>query len=142
MSPEGQDKLLAHMEWAEGFRSDPYLCPQGYLTIGFGRNLNAKGISKSEGRFLLYNDMQEALRDAQRLPVFQDLDEVRQMVLVDMVFNMGLSGVRGFRRMFSALSARDYERAADEMKDSRWFRQTGRRAERLISIMRTGVWIS
>jgi lysozyme len=53
---------------------------------------------------------------------------------------MGPSRFRGFIKTNAALLAGDYSRAADEMVDSKWFRQTGRRAKKLVEAMRTGEW--
>lgn len=146
MSPEQREQLLAHVQWAEGTgpvengRFKMYPCPAGHNTIGWGRNLDANGISKAEAEFLLSNDIADAIADAAQLAPFSELDEARQAVLVDMVFNMGLGRVRRFRRMLAALEAHNYEAAAAEMMDSQWYTQTGRRARKLVDIMRKGQW--
>lgn len=66
------------------------------------------------------------------------LPDAIQGVLVDMAFNMGTGKLRGFRRMLAALEAKDYARAADEMRDSAWAIQVGKRDDELIRIMRQG----
>lgn len=129
-----------HLRWAEDFREHPYRCSAGKLTIGYGRNLEDKGISKPEAEHLLDNDMSEVLKDAVTLPYWDRLTPVRQLIVADMIFNLGFGGFKKFRRMNRALAAGDYQLAAHEMTDSDWFGQVGRRAERLHSAMITGHW--
>ncbi len=74
-----------------------------------------------------------------RAPWWRDLDDVRQDVIVQMAFQMGVSGVLAFRRAAAALQARDWERASALILDSAWAqRQTPRRAHRLAEQLRTG----
>ena len=135
-----ESTLLGHVKDAEGFRSEPYRCTAGYLTIGYGRNLDTVGIDHAEGEMLLSNDIADAIEDAQKLDYFADLDPVRQMVVVDMTFNLGLSRYRGFKRFHAAMALKDYTLAATEMKDSKWYNQVGRRAKKLHAAMKTGIW--
>ena len=67
-----------------------------------------------------------------------ELDPVRKAIIIDMLFNLGLPGLRGFKNMFRALRADNYKRAADEMLDSKWAGQVGYRARKLADMMRTG----
>lgn len=129
-----EDQLILH----EGFRSKPYTDTVGKLTIGVGRNLDDVGISETEARALLNHDIATAEKTAARIvPSYQDLDEVRQRVLVDMAFNMGRK-LAQFMNALAAIDARDFDTAAAEMLDSRWARQVGRRATRLAKMMKTG----
>lgn len=129
-----EEQLILH----EGLRLKPYKCPAGYLTIGVGRNLETKGISREEALFLLRNDIAEAERALSRYEWYTKLDPIRQKVLIDMCFNLGLAGLLQFRRMITALNLGDYETAADEMLASKWAKQVGARAQRLAQMMRTG----
>lgn len=126
----------------EGFSGVPYTCPAGYLTIGYGRNLEANPLTPAEGESLLKNDLNKALKEAQKYSWFLTLDGPRQAVIVDMVFNLGARGFSKFRRLHDALQARDWNRAAREMMDSRWRTQVGRRARKLAAMMRAGLWPS
>ena len=132
--------FAAHLEWAEARRQFPYEDSVGKITIGCGRNLDDVGLSDAEIDVLLQNDIERVLAEASRLPYWDRLDDVRQLVITDMVFNMGASRFRGFVRTNAALAAGDYQSAANEMLDSRWARQTGRRARKLVEAMRTGEW--
>ena len=125
----------------EGLRLKPYKDTVGKLTIGYGRNLEDVGITLEEAELMLEHDLDRALKDAREVIAgFDELDEVRQAVLVDMAFNLGRAGLAGFRNMRAALALGDFERAADEMLDSLWARQVGRRAQELADMMRSGEW--
>ena len=129
-----EDQLIMH----EGLRLKPYRCPAGYLTIGVGRNLETKGISENEALFLLRNDIAEVTAQLERFDWFRALGPVRRKVLIDMCFNLGMAGLLGFQKMIEALKRADYEAAADEMVNSRWYGQVGERGRRLERMMRTG----
>ncbi len=74
---------------------------------------------------------------SQAFPWFKGLDPVRQDIVLSMVFNLGLAGLRGFRGMIAALERHDYRGAAREMLDSRWAGQVGYRARELATMMIT-----
>lgn len=119
----------------------PYQCPADKLTIGYGRNIEERGITEDEALYLLNNDI--ALCKAEivkNLPIYARLDDARQTVLVNMCFNLGMPTLLTFKRFITALSAGDYESAAREMLDSKWARQVGARAIRLADMMRSGQW--
>lgn len=123
----------------EGERLKPYRCTAGKLTIGVGRNLEDRGITAQESAMLLANDIareERALFEA--LPWVSGLDEVRQRVLLDMAFNMGLGDLLQFKLTLGAIQSGQYERASKMMLDSRWAKQVGTRAERLSRMMATG----
>lgn len=113
----------------------------GNVTIGIGINLGpGAGITEAEAEYLLQNRLRTAAADAATLPGFNGLDDVRRLVLIDMVFNMGAPTVRKFAGMLDAIQNHTYAAAAAAMLDSLWARQTGARAQALAEIMRTGGW--
>jgi lysozyme len=123
----------------EGERLMPYRCTAGKLTIGVGRNLEDRGITREESAYLLANDIAAEERELLRaLPWVAELDEVRQRVLLDMSFNLGLVGLLGFKRTLATIQAGDYQAASTMMLDSKWAGQVGQRAERLSRMMATG----
>ncbi len=129
------EQLLLH----EGLRLKPYKDTVGELTIGVGRALHKKGLSKEEALYLLQNDIDEATALCRKhLPVFSRLNETRQRVLIDMAFNLGLGGLMGFKTMLAALERGDFEAASVAMLESKWAEQVGRRAYRLAQWMREG----
>ena len=88
--------------------------------------------------WLLANDISECIKDLKTFTWFDQLDDIRAKVVVDMRFNLGAAGFRKFRKMIAALERDDYDTAADEMVDSAWYHQVGTRARRLVEMMRTG----
>lgn len=133
------DAMVRQLRLHEGERLKPYHCTAGKLTIGVGRNLEDRGISREESAMLLANDIAAEERELLRaLPWVATLDEVRARVLLDMSFNMGLVGLLGFRRTLAAVQAGQYQQAATMMLDSKWAQQVGTRAERLARMMATG----
>jgi lysozyme len=123
----------------EGERLKPYRCTAGKLTIGVGRNLEDRGITAEESAYLLANDISREERELLRaLPWVAKLDEVRQRVLLDMSFNMGLGTLLTFKRTLAAVHAGQYQQAAAMMLESRWAGQVGERAQRLSRMMATG----
>ncbi len=132
---ELKDQLKAH----EGFRLRPYRCTAGKLTIGVGRNLESRGISKDEAELMLENDILIAVSEIELyFPWVGKLSKSRQLVVVDMCFNMGIGRLRGFKKMLTAIAMGDFDRAATEMLDSTWANQVGARATRLSTMMRQG----
>jgi len=129
-----------HLVWAEGERLDLYKDSVGIYTIGVGHNIQEKGVSKAVSRLMLKEDIQSVVDDSRTLDYWHNLDSVRQLVVADMVFNLGLSRFLKFVNLNKALTIQDYNLAAVEMKDSRWYRQVGRRAVRLVEAMKSGVW--
>ncbi len=134
--------IYQQLERDEGVRTHPYTDTKGKLTIGIGRNLNAKGLSQEEIDHLLENDLRElSIELRARLPWFETLDDARQGVILNMAFNIGLTGLEGFPRMLQGVAQGDWELAADEMKNSLWAKEVGDRAVRLEQQMRTGIWV-
>jgi len=123
----------------EGMRLKPYRCPAGKLTIGIGRNLEDSGISEAEADLLLTNDIARfsVLLDLE-LPWWKSLDEVRQRVLLNMAFNMGVTRLLGFTQTLGHVKAGRWKEAATGMKASKWAKQVGSRAARLAQMMETG----
>ena len=129
--------LIEQIKRHEGLRLKVYRCPAGKLTIGYGRNLEDNGIREEEADYLLINDLrfvEDSL--AKRLAFWDDMPKRVQQVLINMGFQLGISGLMAFRRTLALLDARNYKSAADEMLNSRWARQTPGRAKELAQIVR------
>lgn len=122
----------------EGCELFPYKDSLGVMTIGFGRNLDANGISKEEAVQLLENDLRDTVLSLERFCWWQHLNEVRKAAMIDMHFNLGSTRFRKFRGMLSALERGDYTAAASEMLDSLWAVQVKGRAITLSNMMRSG----
>lgn len=134
-----KQRLTEQLERHEGLKLHPYKCTAGKLTIGIGRNLIDKGISPDEARIMLNHDIDEFWRKlSKELPLVNGLDDVRQNVIVNMAFNLGVRGLLTFKNMINCLAARDYHGAAKEMLNSKWANQVGNRADELAKQMVTG----
>ena len=132
------DAFRKQLEKHEGLRLKPYRDTVGKLTIGIGRNLDDKGITRDEALFMLRTDIAECLADLKTFPWFKGLNEVRQRVVLDMRFNLGPKGFRGFVGTLAAIEAGDYAGAATRMLASKWATQVKGRADTLADMMRTG----
>lgn len=123
----------------EGLRLLPYPDSVGKLTIGVGRNIEDRGITRDEAMYMLDTDIDAVVYELDRkFPWWRDLNEPRQRALANMAFNLGLPTLSGFAKMLQALKTQDYDRAADEALDSRWAKQVGQRARRIADTFRTG----
>lgn len=135
------DRLKAKIMAHEGFVGHAYQDHLGYWTIGYGLLIDERrggGITEDEAEYLLDNRMKTCWNDLKTIDAFNGLDEVRQAALMNMRYQLGGDGIRGFRKMWAALEDRDYERAADEALDSKWAKQTPQRALTMAAQIRTG----
>nr|6KPC_A Chain A, Cannabinoid receptor 2,Endolysin [synthetic construct] len=148
----------------EGLRLKIYKDTEGYYTIGIGHLLtkspslnaakseldkaigrNTNGvITKDEAEKLFNQDVDAAvrgiLRNAKLKPVYDSLDAVRRAALINMVFQMGETGVAGFTNSLRMLQQKRWDEAAVNLAKSRWYNQTPNRAKRVITTFRTGTW--
>ena len=116
-------------------------------TIGYGHNIQDNGISRKAAEFILEEDLADAKRDSQRFTWFEAQDEVRQAVVVNMVFNMGLPTFRGFENTIRFLEMGMYVDAGEEILKgsgpggkSKWYHDVGDRAVELSEMLKTGEW--
>ena len=134
------DKMIEQLVDHEGLELLPYEDSLGIITIGVGRNLEERGISEDEAFYLLGNDI-EIIWDEliKQHPIVEDLDDQRQMILLDMAFNMGVPRLGKFKKMWAAIEDGDMIEASKQALDSRWADQVGRRAERLAERLTSGL---
>ena len=152
------DKLVAH----EGLRLQVYKDTLGIDTIGIGRNLQDRGISKEEldeldipsidhvyeygiteadAMFLAQNDVQIVEEELLRAhPCVEKLDAVRQLILIDMAFNLGVPRLSKFKKMWAGIHEEKFDVAAKEMLDSRWANQVKSRSTKLANAMHNGAF--
>lgn len=138
VTPEG----LAHLKDHEGFRSKPYLDTVGKTSIGYGRNLSDVGISQREADFLLTDDIEKATAQCRSaFDWFDALDSVRQDAVVNLVFNMGLEGLKTFHLFLAAMANKDWPQAAFQLWNSAWSRQVQKsRVDEITAAIEYGVW--
>lgn len=135
-------QLSKQLKRHEGLRLKPYLCTANKITIGYGRNLEQKGITKLEAEELLQNDiiyMFSVLPN--KIECFNSLSKPRADVLVNMAFNLGINGLLMFNKMLAAVEMGDYLTASKEMLNSRWAEQVGDRALELSIQMEIGEYM-
>jgi lysozyme len=134
-----KEKLRNLLIRHEGKRSMPYRCTMGRLTIGVGHNLEARPLSDLVQMMILDEDIDWTLKACvDAFAWFNSVDMVRQDVVVDMAFQIGIEGLKEFKNFCAAMSAQNYEKAAEEMMSSRWAKQTPNRALELQTMMRSG----
>ena len=136
--------IVSQLRRDEGEKLSVYQDHLGFWTIGVGRLVDPRrggGITPEESAYLLKNDItkREAELDS-RLPWWRALNEARQGVLLNMSFQLGVTGLLAFRTTLKLVQGGHYQDAAEAMLLSRWADQTPGRAERLAEQMRTGEW--
>lgn len=120
----------------EGVRKYPYRCSAGKLTIGIGRNLEDKGLSNSEVMYLFDNDLQDTQNSAES--IFEDFSQYtieEQTVILDMLFNLGTTRFKTFKRFIRAIKERDLKEAARQIEQSAYFHQVPSRARRNVKML-------
>lgn len=116
----------------------PYKDIFGFTSIGIGRNLDTTGISLAEAYQLLDNDIERCtIACRKNFPWFDDLSPVRRDFMVMMVFQLGISRTLEFHRMLAAMAAGDYNEAANQIENSLWAKQTGRRVRKMAFLLRS-----
>lgn len=144
MAADPADPLVRRLIVDEGVVLHAYPDSNGYLTIGVGRLIDKRlggGITRPEAMVLLEDDIASKEADLDRhLPIWRDLGPARRIVLMSMCFQLGIGRLLRFGRFIEALRVRDYPAAANEMRDSDWWRKDSpARAERLAKMMESAM---
>lgn len=160
LSDESRGILRNQLKVDEGCVLHVYKDSMGYETIGYGRCLDTKGLSKAEcdylkinssdyfetlktrgitqieADYLLSNDIDDFSEELHnRIGWFDRLPETAKIVLINMAFNLGIGGLMDFRKTLLAIKYGDYKQASIEMLDSSWSKQVGQRAIRLSKLL-------
>jgi lysozyme len=133
------EKLKRQIKSDEGFRQFPYRDIVGKLTIGYGFNLDDVGLSEHESEHILSLRIAQIMNRLRVYSWFNLLCPDRKNVVINMSYQMGVSGMLKFKKMIKGIIENDFEKASNEMLDSKWAKQTPHRAKRLADIMRTGI---
>lgn len=135
-------ELVAAIKKGEGLVLSAYKDSLGYLTIGYGRLIDGKkggGITEAEAEYLLLNDISNVCASVDKaLPWIAKLNPVRQNVLYEMAFNMGVMGLLKWKNTLKMIECGQFKEAADAMRGSLWAKQVKSRAVRLALEMETG----
>ena len=146
------DILRKEIEADEGCKYETYHCSEGHLTGGIGHLITewdeeiyagpvGTSISEEQVQEWFEKDVNTAIEDCKDIfNNFDELDDEIQHVLINMSFQLGKPRLSKFKRMIAAVEVEDYREMSLEMEDSRWFKQTPNRAQRLIDrVVRYGV---
>ena len=131
------EDLLKRIKEHEGFRSRVYKCTEGYDTIGYGFAIKDLELDEDIAEEILLRKLEKLIKRLR--DKFDWLDEVPhavQGVLVNMSYQMGVNGVSKFKKALHAMQMFQWKKAADELLDSRWAKQTPNRAKELSNIIR------
>ena len=129
--------LIESIKQSEGYRSRVYKCTEGYETIGYGFAIKDLHLDEDICDMILERKLGELkLRIHKEFEFVLDLPESVQDVVIEMCYQMGLSGFSKFKKTIQFLRLGDFKSASTEMLDSRWYRQTPNRAKRLSQIVK------
>ena len=139
-----RDKLYEEIKADEGEVLEVYKDHLGYPTIGIGHLVTAEdeefgkppgtAITIERSRELFNRDVQCAIEDCERLyGQWHNWPEEVQCIMVNMAFNLGATRLAKFKNMHNMLSQHKWKEAAEEGRDSKWYRQVTNRAERLMT---------
>ena len=116
-----------------------YKCSADKYTLGYGRNIQDRGISEEEALFLLQNDIDDCNEDLKKIfPKWLEFSGSRRVALRDMRFNHGSKGFRLFKKMIKAILRDDWNGASFELLDSQYARKHIRRANDNAELLRSG----
>ena len=141
------EQLREELKIDEGVKYEIYLDHLGLPTFGIGHLVIdtdpeheapvGTPVSESRVNECFDNDVEVVLGECRKLyDDFDELPEEAQLIIANMMFNMGRPRLSQFKGMKAGVDARDWNRAADEMVDSRWYKQVTNRADRLVNRMR------
>ena len=129
--------LLENIKESEGFRNRVYKCTEGYDTIGYGFAVKDLVMDKDIADMILERKVAELrLRVEQKFPFIDSMPESVQDVMIEMCFQLGVSGFSKFKKTIQYLMTKQFEEAAVEMLDSKWYKQTPNRAKKLSDIVK------
>lgn len=130
-----RENLVKH----EQRRNKVYKDSEGYLTVGIGHNLSAKGVSDAVIELIYTEDVAEAEDGARELyPDFDHLSDRRKAILVELVFNMGINVMKTFINTNAAINRQDWPAAAQGLENSKWYTQVGIRGPDMVSMLKEG----
>jgi lysozyme len=138
------EKLL---EREEGFRESVYYCSEGYPTIGIGTVIGPRytplkyytlQVSKEVAYAMLQQELESISKALDKNPVYCAMNSDRKCILQSMAYQLGVSGLMKFKKMWKALAIEDYDLASVEATNSKWANQTPIRAQRHAKVLRSG----
>lgn len=131
------DLAVARLKLDEGFRSTTYVDTRGHMSVGYGTNLDV-GISEAAASALLTVQATESANTLATYTWSNGLNDVRAAVLIELAFNLGITGLMRFERMIAAIRSGDWQSAHDQLLDSDAARELPARYQRLAQMLLTG----
>ncbi len=132
MIPKELQDIVEDIKKHEGFEPRIYECSEGYDTIGYGFAIKDLIIDKDVADLILMKKLHKLLeRISIAFPWFKDVDDIAKGVVINMCYQMGLSGFSKFKKTIYYLETEQYEEASVECLDSLWAKQTPGRAKEL-----------
>ena len=129
--------LLERIKHHEGFRSKVYQCTEGYDTIGFGFAIKDLVLDEDIAEMILMRKLEDIMKRIQKkFDWWKSADSDVKDVVVEMCFQLGVSGFSKFKKTINHLENKRYGKASVEMLDSKWARQTPNRALELSNIIK------
>lgn len=137
-----RDSLIQDLKRDEGLVLHEYKDHLGFSTIGIGRLIDKRkggGITVEEAEYLLGNDIDKVISQLKSsLPWYERLSDNRKKALCNMAFQMGISGLMLFRNTLKYIEQGNFAKAAENARESLWYKQTPQRAERVIQLILKG----
>ena len=131
------NELLNRIKEHEGFRSRVYKCTEGYDTIGYGFAIKDLYLIEGISELILKEKVTNLrLTMGKKISWFDEAPREVREVLLEMAYQMGVSGVSKFKNALKHMKNEEWNKAADEMLLSRWYKQTPKRAKELSEIIR------
>ena len=125
--------LITRIAINEGFRSKVYKCSEGVDTFGHGLTY----ITEEESLDILAKRIPKRhLELTDSVDWYNDLPQKIKEVIIEMTYHLGLSGMLKFKKMIASMKEKNWQLAAEEMKDSLWYKQTKSRCEQLAQIVK------
>jgi lysozyme len=129
--------LLERIKQHEGFRSRPYFCTENELTIGYGFAIKDLELDEEIAELILVRKLDKLMNTIQKkFHWWRSADNVVKDVVVEMCYQLGVSGFSKFKKTIDHLENKRYAKASAEMLDSRWAKQTPNRAIKLSNIIK------
>ena len=136
--PKELTDIVKDIKKHEGFEPKVYKCTEGYYTIGYGFAIKDLVLDEDIADLILMKKLHKLLqRILIAFPWFKDVDDTAKGVIVNMCYQLGLSGFSKFKKTIYLLETEQYEDASVEMLDSLWAKQTPNRAKELSETLRS-----
>ena len=136
------DNLIDQLKRDEGWVHTAYRDQLGFLTIGCGHNLDAKGLSDRAIQIILEDDIADAKSGLMgKWPWMRNLSPARLGAMINLAFNLGSGGLGTFKKFLKAAESGAWETAANELLDSKYAAQVGERARRIALQLKEDVWV-